>query len=84
MRGIQRINELEAVQGRLDYCIPKQEIGDALQYGMEGSCLNGISVPVLCTAIVQLLTAVQRKQSLYVEGASSYSCSQVQTGFSEG
>lgn len=64
MRGIQKINKLEVVQGRLDFCIPKQEMRDALQYAMEGSCLNGISVQVLCTAIVQLLTAVQMKQSL--------------------
>lgn len=36
MCGIQKINELEVIQGRLDYYIPKQETGDAIQYTVDG------------------------------------------------
>lgn len=37
MCGIQKINELEVVWGRLDSYIPKQEVTDTMQYIVERS-----------------------------------------------
>lgn len=37
MCGIQRINEPEVTQGRLDSYIPKQEITNTIQHIVEGS-----------------------------------------------
>lgn len=70
MCGIQKINEPEVVQGRLDSYIPKQEIIDTIQYTVERSWLKHLSFLVLycttsnCDASDTELLAVTRKVSI--------------------
>lgn len=69
MCGIQKINELEVVQGRLYYYIPKQETADTRQYTMEGSWLNGLSFCCMtsnCEASETELVVITRKESAAV------------------